>query len=66
MVTSGVIDGSESWKSGRYFTMGSDHLTVPSPTACAITEAPSDFDTEASWKTVFSSTTSGLPTSRTP
>ena len=66
MVTAWVTAGSASWKFGRYLTTGSDQLTVPSVTACAMTVLPIDFETDANWNTVFSSTVSGLPTSLTP
>jgi hypothetical protein len=40
--------------------------TLPRPTDLAMTVAPSGLDTDASWKTVFSSTRSSVPTLRTP
>ena len=45
---------------------GVSQRTADLPTSRATTVAPTDFDTEASWKTVSASTGSGLPASRTP
>ena len=66
IVTCRVVEGSDSLKPGRYFVIGSSHPTSPRPTDRAMAVAPSGLDTEASWKTVFSSTRRSVPTFRTP
>lgn len=66
MVTRLVTSGSESAKSGRYVVTGSDQDTSFLVTAAETHVLPTDFDTDASWKTVSASTLASLPSSRTP
>ena len=52
--------GSASANQGRSSAIRLSQPTLPAPTSCATTVAPTDFDTEASWNTVSASTGVGL------
>ena len=65
-VTVRVTYGSASANHGSDSTIGISHVTVLSVTAAATTVDPTDFDTDASWKTVFGSTASPVVMSLTP
>jgi hypothetical protein len=66
IVTAFVTAGSDSVKDGRYLVTGSDQDTILSVTSLEMQVLETDFETDATWNTVSGSTTSGLPTSRTP
>ena len=66
IVTCLVTQGSARAKSGRFFTSGVSQVTVPRSTSRATTVAPTDFDNDASWKTVSASIGWPVSTLRTP
>src|SRR5262245_45849386 len=65
-VTVAVARSSWRAKPGSMSRMRLSHETLPSPTRAATTVEASGLESEASWKTVSTSTASGLPTWRTP
>ena len=58
--------GSASSNPGISSLTGVSHVTTPSATCVATTVAPTDFDSEAIWKTVSASTGSSDPSVFTP
>ena len=66
IVNSLVTHGSYIWKSGRYFETLSFQFSLSSSTRIARLAVVNAFVFEAIANSVFSSTLSGLPSSRTP
>ncbi|WP_206535792.1 hypothetical protein [Microbacterium sp. 4R-513] len=66
IVTCEPTYASDSAKPGRWSATGVSHVTVPWSIARAMTLVPTDFETDASAKTVSGSTGSPLSTSLTP
>ena len=65
-VASRVRNGSRNWNSGRCFVIGSLHCTFPSSTSIAMASAVNAFVVLMMPNCVFTSTTPGTPSRRTP